>query len=102
MKLVRAVSTEFVECAVKSFNPATSAPIDISADVVQVAFTAPGVDPVAGDWQTATWTYPGIAGILVGSGTGGLVLAKGDYDWYVRVMDNPEETVTLVDTLRII
>lgn len=99
MKIVRATSLEYVEAKVAAFNPSTSATIDLSADVVQVAFTQPGATPVTSDWRTATWTYPGIAGILVGPGA--LVLAVGDYDWYIRVADTPENPVNLVDNLRI-
>ena len=101
MRVVKAVSTEYVECTVSVFNVATNLPVDPSADVVQMAFPQVGVDPVAGDWKPAIWTAVRRAGILIGSGTGGLALAKGDYDWWGKITDNPELPTDKVDTLRV-
>lgn len=101
MRVLRLPSTEYIECKVSAFNPATSASIDLSSDTVQMAFTAPGVEPVSSDWKSAIWTFPGVAGILVGPGAGGLPLAPGDYDQWIKVTDSPEVPVSLVDTVRI-
>lgn len=99
MRTLPAVSTEYVECVVEAFNPTTSLPIDTSTDVVEMAFVGVGASPGTGDWRTATWTAPHRAGILVGPN--GLILAVGDYSWWVRVTDNPEKPAIHVDTLRI-
>lgn len=102
MRILRSISTEYVECKVQAFNPVTAASIDLTGDSVAMAFVSPGATPAAGDWKTATWTYPGMAGVLVGPGVGGLPLAAGDYDWWMKVVDSPEVPTSLVDTLRII
>lgn len=63
-----------------------------TADTVQLAFPAPSVDPVSGDWVTGSWEPGGppyVARLLVGPG-GPKTLAKGSYDVWVKIADNPE------------
>lgn len=82
--------------------------INPTTDTVAMAFTSPGVDPVSGDWKTASWetdssttpdTY--FARCLVGP-SGTLALMAGTYDVWVRVTDNPEVPVELVGQLEIV
>lgn len=71
---------------VANYNP--------TADTVQFAFMPPGVNPGTTDWKTGSWTTnPGpqyMAQVLVGPGTGGVVLAVGVYVIWLKVIDNPE------------
>jgi hypothetical protein len=105
MRVQPSLSTEYVECSVRATNRATDLPISVSGDPVSMAFTASGVKPAPTDWKAATWlsTTAGSerAGVLVGPGTGGLVLAPGSYDWWVRVTDNPEVPAAYLGELRI-
>lgn len=66
-----------------------------TADLVEVAFKAPGVDPTGPDWHAATWETAGTsyyARLLVGP-VGGLVLAVGTYRMWIRITDSPEVPV---------
>lgn len=67
-----------------------------TTDTVAMAFTAPGVDPQAGDWRSATWNTTVTLGAnqymaqcLVGPG-GTVTLPIGQYQYWVKVTDNPE------------
>lgn len=66
-----------------------------TADVVEVAFMAPGVDPAGPDWHAASWETAATsyyARLLVGP-VGGLVLAVGTYHMWIRITDAPEVPV---------
>lgn len=79
-----------------SINPTT--------DTVQLAFVAPGINPVSGDWKTASWeTINGIfyARCLVGTG-GAVALSAGQYQCWVRVTDNPEIVAQAVGVIGLI
>ena len=85
---------------------------DPTADVVEFAFTDPYIDPVSGDWVSGSWekqslTTPAgtftlfFARCLVGPG-GVTTLAKGLYDVYCRITDNPEVPVLKTGALEVI
>lgn len=80
-----------------SYNP--------TGDPVEIAFKSPGVDPVAPDWAMGSWETVGTSGyyarLLVGPGPGGLNLAVGTYDMWIRVTDNPEIPVMQAGPLRV-
>ncbi|RJL21115.1 hypothetical protein [Bailinhaonella thermotolerans] len=64
---------------------------------VEVAFTAPGVEPTSGQWQAASWTSPSADGlprarILVGPGSP-VVLTDGTYQAWVRITGTVEQPV---------
>lgn len=106
MPLTRsALSLEYVLVPVKA--TVSGAPIDISTDVVKMAFVAPGMAPVTGDWKTSDWeTEPSspktyLARCLVGPG-GTVTLAAGSFDIYVKVTDAPEIPARKVDTLVVV
>lgn len=71
-------------------------PVNVTGDAVQFAFMAnpPSAKPGVSDWHNGVWdtvapvTY--VAQCLVGPGAGGIVLASGVYDVWVKVVDNPE------------
>lgn len=80
---------------------------DPTLDVVQMAFTAVGSDPVPGDWKAAIWEteeQPPIvryrASCLVGPG-GAAVLSKGVYAVWVKIADNPESPIMRAGTLQV-
>lgn len=84
--------------------------IDLSADTVQVAFTDPGTEPVAGDWVSAAWEAGGPdpsgfyrAFLLVGGVGSGAAkeLADGVWQAWVRVTDSPERPVRPVGQVSI-
>lgn len=71
--------------------------IDPTSDIVRIAVTDVGTDPVALDWQVADWETNVIDGIpemrlLVTKGD----LAKGTYSLWAEVQDNPETHVEMV------
>lgn len=64
---------------------------------VDMAFTAPGVDPGEDDWVTASWGADGgawLAHCLVGP-EGDVTLPVGRYDVWVKVTASPEVPVEL-------
>lgn len=101
MRTLSSASTEYVECTVDIFDPATNLPIDPSRDLVEMAFVGVGATPTGTDWKPAIWTAVRRAGILVGPGAGGVALSVGDYDWWIRITDSPEKPALKVDTLRV-
>jgi hypothetical protein len=100
MEELSSLSTEYVPFRVAATDWDGVA-VDLSADTVQVAFVPLSTEPVTADWQAATWLDTGVAGILVGPGVGGLVLADGKYAQWVKVTDNPERPAYMVGTLHI-
>lgn len=100
------LSVEYVKVPVSAEE--SGAAVDISADVVEMAFTLQDVAPLSGDWEAAAWetdvtttpdTY--LARCLVGPG-GTATLAAGVYDVHVRVTDTPEIVVRRAGNLEII
>lgn len=70
--------------------------IDVSGDVVQMAFPVSEIQPVSGDWKAAIWETDTIsepdkykALCLVGPG-GTVALAANTYDVWVKVTHPPE------------
>lgn len=100
-----ALSTEYVRVAI-----GTTPAVNPTTDVVQMAFPVTGVDPISGDWKTATWesdtsTTPTTYYVrcLVGPGAGGAItLVEGLYDTYIKVNDNPETVVKNTGALAIL
>lgn len=69
---------------------------DPTALTVQMAFTDPGVDPVSGDWKSASWdpavtASPYVARCLVGP-SGAFTPTAKTYDVWVKVA-GPSPTV---------
>jgi hypothetical protein len=98
---ISSLSVEYVEVPV-AFTVAgvVTSP---TGDTVQLAFPLAGVDPVGGDWVSGSWEAGGppyIARTLVG--TGGKVLAKGNYDIWVKVTDSPEVPAKKAGFLKVI
>lgn len=81
--------------------------INPTGDVVQFAFMPSPADanPASGDWHTGSWytPTPGKYGaqILVGPLNGGIVLASGLYNVWIKITDNPEVPVRVLDLLNI-
>lgn len=80
---------------------------DPTADSVAMAFTAEGVDPVSGDWNTGSWETDATqfepiyyARCLVGPG-GTIALAAAVFDCYVKVTDSPEVPVLAAGQIRV-
>lgn len=106
---VSVLSAEFIKVRVQAtVNGVT--PYNPTADVVQFACPAREADPVGGDWFNGQWetetivTPNGTVAIyralgLIGSG--GKVLARGSYDVYVKIFDNPETPVRFVGVLEV-
>jgi hypothetical protein len=90
-----ALSLEYVRVPVSA--TANGSVVNVSADVVQMAFPASGIAPVVGDWKAASWetdaTHPTgpvyYARCLVGP-SGTVALAAGTYDVWAKITDNPE------------
>lgn len=86
-------------------------PINPVADVVQFAFmpNPANANPGTTDWHSGQWYTTGLGGtnayfaeILVGPGAGGVALAVGLWNVWVKILDNPQVPVRLVDTLQIV
>lgn len=103
------LSLEYVKARVQatvggnaSYNP--------TGDVVQFAFVARQAEPVTSDWVTGAWETENVVtpngttqiyralGLV---GPGGKVLARGLYDVYVKIVDNPEVPVRFVGILEV-
>jgi hypothetical protein len=106
MLIQSVLSVEYVKVPVSAEE--SGAAVDITADVVEMAFPLQDVAPVSGDWETAAWetdatttpdTY--LARCLVGPG-GAATLVVGTYDVYVRVTDTPEVVVRRAGNLKIV
>lgn len=105
MASISSLSVEYIKVEV-TFTVA-GVVTDPTADVVQLAFKAPGTDPVGGDWVTGSWE----SDVTVASrpiryarclvGTGGKVLAKGDYMVWVKVTDSPEAPAKIAGLLEV-
>jgi hypothetical protein len=78
---------------------------DPHADVIKVAFTARGVDPVVGDWIAGSWESDGAGGwqarVLVGP-SGDTQLAAGIWDVWLKVIDSPEVPVRKVGVVEVV
>lgn len=101
-----ALSLEYVRVPVAAKTAGVA--VNPSADVVVMAFTAVDVDPVVGDWKTASWetdatttptTY--YARCLVGPG-GTVTLAVGVFDCWVKVTDAPEIPARRAGNLQVV
>lgn len=91
---VSQLSLEYVTVGVSVMRDGV--PYDPSQDVVQFAFTQPGVLPQT--WVTGSWAvtgdpvYPHAAQCLIGPG-GAVTLPPGTYTRWVKITDNPEVPV---------
>lgn len=80
--------------------------INPTSSTVQMAFLVGNADPQSGDWQTAIWdqtappTATYVAQCLVGPG-GTIALVVGQYQVWVRLIDEPEIIVRPVGVLNI-
>lgn len=101
MRVLSSQATEYVAYRITATGYDGSS-INLSSDTVMLAFVAVGGQPVTADWKTATWVTAGVAGVLVGPGTGGVVVAVGMHDVWAMVTDNPEQPSQKVGTLSII
>jgi hypothetical protein len=91
------LSTANLQLQVVITSPAGYNP---SGDTVQFAFmpdTYPASVPGSGDWHTGSWSVlPGPqywAQCLVGPANGGVVLAQGLWQVWLKVTDSPEVPV---------
>jgi hypothetical protein len=103
-----ALSLEFVRANISATEAGDA--VTPTGDPISFAFVPIGTKPTtlttftAGNWETddSDATHPVYyARILVGPG-GTLTLAVGEYDYYVKVSDNPEIPVLWVDAIKIV
>jgi hypothetical protein len=105
------LSTEFVQSLVQEITP--DGPGDPTADAVAFAFTNasgyPQHPPSGDDWTAGSWdTYPGgqyWAQILVGPlgpASGGITLATGTWQAWLKITDNPAVPVRQPFLLQIV
>jgi hypothetical protein len=104
-KVIDALSTEPYQVAVD--GRINGVPVNVTGDVVQMAFMPSGVKPSSASWQNCTWeTITGagetiyVADCQIGP-NGGLVLASGTYTVWAKVIDNPDIPVREVGLLQI-
>lgn len=100
MRTLSSLATEYVSYRVTATDYDGSA-INLSSDTVKLAFVPVGSLPATGDWHTAAWVSAGVAGVLVGPDSGGVVVAVGLHDVWLQVVDAAEHPTQPVDTLRI-
>jgi|SRR5579859_7365161 len=98
------LSTQFLMVPVTTRSPS---PYNPTADLVQFAFpplTIPATSPAV--WYTGSWvTFPGPsywAECLVGPVNGGVPLAAGSYQVWVKITDSPEVPALLCPTTLVI
>jgi hypothetical protein len=101
------LDTRYVAIPV-SATGTTGLPIDPTGDTVQFAFmpTPPGTSPGNGDWRAGSWASTSSGGYLaqclVGPANGGVALATGTYQIWLKVTDSPEIPVVTVDYLQVV
>ncbi len=93
---ISAVSKQYIRVPV-------TAEADPTGDAISWAIIDQGQEPapsdfVAGNWQTLAGTY--YARVLVGPGSS-LVLARGYYEMFVQITDNPEIPVLRAGVLEV-
>lgn len=94
MLKIPATSKEYLDIPVAAADD-----VDLSGLPVEIALIAPGSDPDAGDWKTATW-HDGHARILIGPG-GALQLEQHHtYIPWVRITATPEIPVLRSTAIR--
>jgi hypothetical protein len=103
------LSTEFIKVKVTA-TVNGNASYDPTGDVVSFAFVTREAEPQGGDWVTGQWetetlvTPNGTVHIYRALGLIGptaKVLARGTYDVYVKIVDNPEIPVRFVGILEV-
>jgi hypothetical protein len=97
------LSTQYVLVPVTSLVAGQS--VSPVADEVQFAFAPVGSDPSAwtpGSWQDGTTNGLYVAQCLIGPANGGLVLAPGLYEIWVKVTDDPEVPVLQAGLLQVL
>lgn len=93
MIYLSALSTDYIHTKVSAQSQGEA--VDPTGDEVFVAFMPQGEDPSDADWNDASWESVGAnywAKCLVGP-AGGVVLEKGSYIMWVKVVDSPEVPV---------
>src|SRR5690348_7696566 len=101
---ISSLSTEYIQVEVTATVNGSS-PYNPTGDQVQMAFVTSG-DPVSGDWHSGAWqTISSSAGpvylaqCLVGSG--GVALAAGTYNVWLKITDSPEIPVRQIGLLQV-
>ena len=88
------LSTEYVLIEVAA--TISGVPVNPTGDTAQMAFMKSGAIPGSGDWHAASWETAGTVyytRCLVGPANGGVVLAPGTWNIWVKVADSPEVPV---------
>lgn len=79
-----------------------------TGDPVAFAFkpNPANANPSSGDWNTGSWITTGSgtyqAQVLVGPSNGGVSLAVGLYNVWIRITDSPEIPIRVIDLLSIV
>jgi hypothetical protein len=101
VQVLSSLATDWTVCLI---NPTSNAiVVDPTADQIYFAFMQ-GSLPGSGDWKTATWFDGGPpyqAGVLVGPDNDALLLAKGQYQIWSKLVDYPQTIVELIGILYI-
>ena len=90
--IVSVLSTDYYQTPVSASENGVA--VNPTTLPVAYAFRLPGTAPVTADWKTGSWdlglngTY--LAQVLLGPGSGAVGLARGRYQVWLRVTDNPE------------
>lgn len=89
MATISSLSLAYIKVPLSATDSGAS--VVLTSGTVTMAFTAVGVEPVSGDWNTASWETDATrtpsryyARCLVGP-TGTVTLADGTYDCWVKV-----------------
>lgn len=94
-------STEYIRAAVTAYK--NGQPYTPTADVVQFAFPASGLEPPSvwydGSWESNT-EPPYYADCLVGP-AGVYVTSSGNWDVFLKLQDSPEAPVRLIGVLHV-
>lgn len=105
MLTLSAVSREYVQVPVAA--RVAGAPVDVSTDVVEMAFLPGQAAPAEDDWLSASWDVDAVsvparyrAQCLVGP-DGTVELEAGVYSVWVRITDDPEIPVRRAGQLTI-
>lgn len=103
---ISVLSLTYVRAQVRANQ--SGAVVDPTGYTVQAAFTAPGTNPVSGDWKSASWETDAVphpdryyARCLVGPG-GTVALAVGTYEMHLKITATPEIPVLTAGPLKVV
>lgn len=104
VQTIASSATNYVTADITATSVGTGQTVDPETDTIFFAFMQGNATPGDSDWHAGAWVMGGppyYANILVGPDNDGIVLSRGTYQIYVKMVDYPQTFVVLVGLLYI-